>query len=238
MSTAPPLYDEREVLERLQLRGHELEELLNVGVIAPVAGGPTGEPLYCAETIDRLTAREQRTRLSDALWWDFDLQQPAYMPVGAAWARSVDLPFYPFDDEEQQSWARRYYRLKKACSPGPYPRPEVLARYRSRTEDKATKAFERKHGIERPPMSRDIDVRIRGTHVKISRAKLRDLVWSKPMMCAGAELGITETALRGLCTRYGIPMPTRGHFNRKDPKKRPSKPTLSLPHQSRIRIRI
>ncbi|MCA1542257.1 hypothetical protein I6F18_20065 [Bradyrhizobium sp. NBAIM32] len=132
MMTAPRLYEASEVLDQLQLRGHELEELLNLGIIAPVAGGPTGEPRYCAETIDRLTAREQRTRLSDALWWDFDLQQPAYMPVGAAWARSVDLPFYPFDDEEQQSWARRYYRLKKACPPGTYPRPEVLARYRSR----------------------------------------------------------------------------------------------------------
>ncbi|SCB33325.1 hypothetical protein GA0061099_100511 [Bradyrhizobium yuanmingense] len=149
MITAPPLYDEREVLEWLKLKAYELEELLNVGIIAPVAGGPTGEPRYCAETIDRLAAREQRTRLSDALWWDFDLQQPAYMPAGAPWARSVDLPFYPFDDDEQQSWARRYYGLKKACAPFPYPYPERLARHRSRMEDKATKAFARKHGSGR-----------------------------------------------------------------------------------------
>jgi len=226
MMTAPRLYGEEELLQRLQLRGQELEELLNVGIIAPVAGGPTGEPRYCAETIDHLAAREQRTRLSDALWWDFDLQQPDYMPAGAPWARSVDQPFYPFDDEEQQSFARRYYRLKNACSPGPYPRPEVLARYRSRMEDKATKAFERKHGIKRPMKSRDIDVRIRGTDIKISRAKLRDLVWSKTMIRAAADLGIKETALRDLCERYMIPMPTRGHFNWKDPKKRPPKPAL------------
>ncbi|PWE78844.1 hypothetical protein XF30_20965 [Bradyrhizobium sp. SUTN9-2] len=76
------------------------------------------------------------------------------------------------------------------------------------------------------PKSRDIDVRIRGTQVKISRAKVRDLVWSKTTICAGADLGITETALRGLCKQYAIPMPTRGHFNRKDPKQRPPKPAL------------
>ncbi|MGY3036141.1 hypothetical protein ACVIIV_005311 [Bradyrhizobium sp. USDA 4354] len=227
MTSAPRLYDEEELLQRLRLSGHELEELLNIGIIAPVAGGPTGEPRYCADTIDRLAGRQQRTRLSDALWWDFDLQQPAYMPAGAPWARSVDLPFYPFDDEDQQSWARRYYRLKKACAPFPYPYPERLARYRSRMEDKATKAFERKHGIKRPRQSRDIDVRIRGTHIKISRAKLRDLVWSKTMIRAAADLGIKETALRDLCERYMIPMPTRGHFNWNDPKKRPPKPALT-----------
>ncbi len=61
------------------------------------------------------------------------------MPVWrSTWARAVDLPFYPFDDEEQQSWARRFYKLKKACAPFPYPYPERLARYRSRMEDKAT----------------------------------------------------------------------------------------------------
>ncbi|RTE92816.1 hypothetical protein [Bradyrhizobium sp. LVM 105] len=226
--TAPSLYDEREVLERLQLRGYELEELLNIGIIAPVAGAPSGEPRYCAETINQLAAQNQRTRLSEALWWDFDLQQPAYMPAGAPWARAVDLPFYPFDDKEQQSWARRYYKLKNACAPFPYPYPERLARNRSRMEDKATKAFERKHGVKRPPKTRDIDVRIRGTQVKISRAKLRDLVWSKTMIRAAAELGVSEFSLRQLCKRFSIPIPTRGHFNHKDPRKRPPKPKLML----------
>ncbi|RZN08074.1 hypothetical protein CWO91_24100 [Bradyrhizobium genosp. SA-3] len=94
-------------------------------------------------------------------------------------------------------------------------------------ENRATKAFERKHGIKRPPRTRGIDVSIRGTQVKISRAKLRDLVWSKTMIRAGPDLGITETALRHLCKRYMIPMPTRGHFNHKDPKMRPPKPTLA-----------
>jgi len=228
MTTDPPLYEEYEVLERLQIRGHELDGLLNIGIIAPVAGDSSGHPRYCAETVDRLANPQQRIRLSDALWWDFDLNRPGYMPDGAPWARAVDLPFYPFDDQEQQSWARRYYKLKKACAPFRYPYPERLARYRSRMEDRATKAFERKHGIKRPPRTRGIDVSIRGARVQISRAKLRDLVWSKTMIRAGADLGITETALRHLCKRYMIPMPTRGHFNHKDPKKRPPKPTLTL----------
>ncbi|QOZ69148.1 hypothetical protein [Bradyrhizobium arachidis] len=228
MNPTPGLYEASEVLDRLRLRRHELEELLNVGIIAPVAGGPSGEPRYCAETIDRLAGPQQRTRLADAIWWDFDLQQPSYMPVGAPWARAIDLPFYPFDDEEQQRWTRRYYKLRDACAPGPYPDPGRLTRRRSRMEDKATKAFERKHGIERPPQSRGIDVWIRGTHIKISRAKLRDLVWSKTMIHAAADLGIKETALRDLCERYMIPMPTRGHFNWKDSRKRPTKPLLPL----------
>lgn len=108
MTAAPPLYEEHEVLERLQLRGYELGGLLNVGIIAPVAGGPSGEPRYCAETIDRLAVPQQRGRLSDALWWDFDLKRPSFLPADAPWARAIELPFYPFDDERQQSWAHRY----------------------------------------------------------------------------------------------------------------------------------
>ncbi|MET4235561.1 hypothetical protein ABIA85_008872 [Bradyrhizobium sp. LA6.10] len=226
MTAAPPLYEEHEVLERLQLRGYELEGLLNVGIIAPVAGSPSGEPRYCAETIDRLAVPQQRGRLPDVLWWDFELNKPGYMPDGAPWARVVDLLFYPFDDEEQQSWARRYYSLKKACAPFPYPYPERLARYRSRMEDRATKAFERKHRIKRPRKSRKISVGKRHLRRDMSRAELRDLVWSETLIRAGAVLGISEFALRQLCKRLLIPLPTRGHFNHKDPKKRPPKPAL------------
>lgn len=227
-SAPPPVHEEYEVLERLRLKGYELEDLLNIGIIASVAGGPSGAPRYCAETIDHLATRDQRNRLSDVLWWDFDLNRPNFLPPHAPWARAVDLPCYPFDDAEQRSWAKRFYKLKKACAPFPYPYPERLARYRSRMEDKATKAFERKHGIKRPRKTRDIDVRVRGTQVKISRAKLRDVVWGKTMIRAATDLGISEFALRQLCKQYSIPLPTRGHFNHKDPKKRPIKPNLSL----------
>lgn len=46
------------------------------------------------------------------------------------------------------------------------------------------------------------------------------------MIRAGADLGILEFALRQLCKRLGIPLPTRGHFNWRDPNKRPPKPAL------------
>lgn len=228
MSTAPSLYGEHEVLVRLQLGGSELEVLLDIGIIAPVAGGPTGEPRYCAETVDHLAGREQRIRLGDALWWDFDLNRPGYIPHGTPWARAVDLPFYPFDDAEQQSWARRVYKLKKACAPGPYPYPDRLARYRARMEDKATKAFEREHGIKRPRKSRKLSIGRGPLRRQLSRAQLRDLVWSKTMIRAGTDLGISEHALRQLCRRLSIPLPTRGHFNHKDPKNRPPKPALEI----------
>lgn len=230
---APPLYEEYEVLERLNLRGHELEGLLNVGIIVPVARGVMGQPLYCTEAIDRLATKEQGRRLADALWWDFDLKRPGYMPRHLPWARAVDLPCYPFDDEEQQAWARRVYRLKKQTAPFPFPRPERLARYRSRMEDKATKAFERKHGIkrERVRMSRKLVFHPPTGRVELSRAELRDLVWSKTMIRAGGDLGLSEFALRQLCKRLSIPMPTRGHFNHKDPKARPPKPALLATRQ-------
>jgi hypothetical protein len=224
----PPLYEEYQVLKRLKLRGHELEGLLNVGIIAPVACGAGGQPLYSAEAIDALATREQEIRLVHVLWWDFDLNAPKYLQ-GQPWARAVDLPFYPFDDEEQQAWARRYYKLRKACAPFPYPYPERLARYRCRMEERATKAFEKAHGIKRkrePRKSRRIGFSVRYKRVAISRAKLRDLVWSKTMIRAAADLEISEFTLRKICKRYLIPLPTRGHFNHKDPRDRPPKPAL------------
>lgn len=225
MTAAPPLYEEYEVLERLQLRGHELDGLLDVGIIAPVACGVDGRPMYCAEMVDRMAAREQRIRLSCVLWWDFDTNTPGFLPAGAPWARAVDLPFYPFDDEEQQAWARRVYKLRNACAPGPYPYPERLARYRSRMEDTATKAFERKHGVkrERPSKSRKLLFHTATGGIELTRAELRDFVWSKTMIRAGADLGVSEFALRQLCSRLLIPLPTRGHFNHQDPKKRVTK---------------
>lgn len=220
----PPLYEEHQVLRHLKLRVSELEELLNIGIVAPVARRGS-ETLYCVEAIHGLVTPFNRTRLGCALWWDFDLRKPRFLPDHAQWS-PPDVPFYPFDDEEQQSWARRYYKQRKAYAPGPYPYQATLARRRAKLEAKATRVFERKHGIKRPRQFRGIDVRIRGVNVRITRAKLFNLVWSKTMIRAGADLGITETALRGLCKRFKIPLPTRGHFNWKDPKKRPPKPAL------------
>lgn len=54
----PPLYEEYEVLKRLKLRASELFDLLNVGIIAPVARRGR-DPMYCATTIDALQAMPQ-----------------------------------------------------------------------------------------------------------------------------------------------------------------------------------
>jgi hypothetical protein len=153
------------------------------------------------------------------------LGRPSFLPAHAEWSQP-DVPFYPFDNEEQQAWARRVYKLKKACAPGPYPYPDRLARYRARMEDKATKAFEREHGIKRPRKSRKPSVGRGLLRRNMSRAELRNLVWSKTMIRAGADLGISEFGLRQLCKRLLIPLPTRGHFNHQDPKKRPPRPAV------------
>ncbi|MDA9488747.1 hypothetical protein XI08_05860 [Bradyrhizobium sp. CCBAU 11361] len=220
----PPLYEEYQVLRRLKLRASELFDLLNLGIVAPVARRGR-DPMYCAATIDALATEYHHQRMGCAIWWDFDLKRPSFLPAHSEWS-PPDAAFYPFDDEEQRSWAKRFYKLKKACAPGPYPDPARLARRRASLEAEATKAFERKHGIKRPRKSKRIEVRVRHRWIKIGRAELRDLVWSKTMVRAGAELGISEFALRQLCKRQSIPLPTRGHFNRKDPKNRPPKPAL------------
>ncbi|WP_152621149.1 hypothetical protein [Bradyrhizobium japonicum] len=222
----PPLYEEYQVLKRLKLRASELDGLLNIGIIAPVARRGS-DPMYCAVTIDALATDYHHTRMGCAIWWDFDLNRPSFLPTHIEWS-TPSVPFYPFDDEEQQSWARRYFKLKKACAPFPYPYPERLARYRSRMEDKATKAFERAHGIKRERKRGNRKLLLgRGTFRReVTRAELRDLVWSKTLIRAGADLGMSEFTLRTICKRYLIPLPTRGHFNWKDPKKRPSKPEL------------
>ncbi|MHC2283023.1 hypothetical protein ACVME8_009666 [Bradyrhizobium diazoefficiens] len=229
----PPLYHEYQVLKRLKIRASELFDLQNIGMLAPVAR-TGGDPMYCAETIDALATDYHSKRMACAIWWDFDLRRPRFLPAHFEWV-SPDVPFYPFDNAEQEAWARRYYKLKRACAPGPYPDPARLARRRLKLEAEATKAFERKHGIKRPRKRGNRKLRLgRGVFRReLSRTELRDLVWSKTMIRAAADLGMSEFTLRKICKRYLIPLPTRGHFNHKDPKKRPAKP--ALPPMKRLR---
>lgn len=49
----PPLYEEYQVLRRLKLRASELFDLLNLGILAPVARRGR-DPMYCAATIGAL----------------------------------------------------------------------------------------------------------------------------------------------------------------------------------------
>jgi hypothetical protein len=136
------------------------------------------------------------------------------------------LPFYPFDTEQLQGWARRMYKLKRDCAPFPYPHQSRLERFRSKMEAEATRTFENAHGIKRPRKNRKFVFRGLEKRIELTRAQLRDLVWRKTMIRAAADLGISEFKLRGVCKRNLIPLPTRGHFNHKDPKKRPPKPAL------------
>ena len=221
----PLLYTELEVLKRLKLQRRELQELLDIGLVAPVARASAGQPMYCVETIDGLSTQEERDRLADALWWDFDLQRPSYVPSHLPWAPATE-PLYPFDTDYLQAWARRMYTLKKRCAPFPYPHQGRLERFRSKMEAEATRAFEKAHGIKRPRMSRKLRFRGVCKRVGLTRAEIRDLVWSKTMIRASADLGISEFTLRKICERVQIPTPPRGHFNHKDPKKRPPKPAL------------
>ncbi|MDA9450765.1 hypothetical protein XI04_32780 [Bradyrhizobium sp. CCBAU 11430] len=224
MLDLPPLYEEHQVLKCLKLRASELEELLNIGIIAPVARRGR-DPLYCVEAIDALATDFHHKRLGCAIWWDFDSKRPGFLPDHAEWS-PPDVPFYPFDEEDQQFWTRRYFKLKRAYAPFPFQRPDDLARRRAKLEAVATKAFARKHGIKRPRKTRRVGFPVRHRWVTIGRAKLRDLVWSKTLIRAAKDLGVSEFALRSQCKRWLIPLPTRGHFNHKDPRKRPPPPEL------------
>ncbi|MDA9508926.1 hypothetical protein XI09_30690 [Bradyrhizobium sp. CCBAU 11386] len=54
----------------------------------------------------------------------------------------------------------------------------------------------------------------------------RDLLWSKTLIRAGADLGVSEYALRQLCKRLLIPLPTRGHFNHKESEEAAAKAAI------------
>ena len=46
----------------------------------------------------------------------------------------------------------------------------------------------------------------------LSRSKLYDLVWSKPMTKVAAEFDVTGTALKKTCIRHKVPTPERGYW--------------------------
>ena len=111
--------------------------------------------MYCLETIDALATDNHNSRRGCALGWDLDLKRPRFLPSHFEWS-PPDVPFYPFDNEEQQSWTRRYFKQNRACALGPYPDPARLARRRAKLEAEAKQAFEQKHGIKRPRQFRGI----------------------------------------------------------------------------------
>lgn len=48
----------------------------------------------------------------------------------------------------------------------------------------------------------------------LTRRQLYDLVWSKPVQTAAAELGISDRGLAKICSRHRVPSPTRGYWAR------------------------
>jgi hypothetical protein len=53
------------------------------------------------------------------------------------------------------------------------------------------------------------------TNVRIlTRRELYDLVWSKPVQKAAAELGVSDRGLAKICSRHRVPNPSRGYWAR------------------------
>jgi hypothetical protein len=73
----------------------------------------------------------------------------------------------------------------------------------------------------------------------LSRRQLYDLVWSKPMRDAAAEIGISDVGLKKVCVRYRVPVPPQGYWNKVHAGQKPAKilfREVSDPQLSRVRI--
>ncbi|MDB5550332.1 MAG: hypothetical protein JWL86_316 [Rhizobium sp.] len=204
-------YEWHYVKERLRLWDYEIHDILKLGIIAPVGRTPHGQPLFSPEAIEKLATKEERARIKDALWWFELLQHPKL--IDARQDVFLQNPYYPFDSEDQRAWAHELF-LNKRYGNLPTRHARRVQRRMKTIEDLATKAFEKSQR----------------TNARFSlhryRRELFNLVWSKTMIRAAADRKISEFTLRKRCREYLIPLPTRGHFNHKNPKDRPRKPAL------------
>ena len=48
----------------------------------------------------------------------------------------------------------------------------------------------------------------------MTRRQLYDLIWSKPMREAAAEVGISDVGLKKVCIRHRVPVPLQGYWNK------------------------
>ena len=60
-----------------------------------------------------------------------------------------------------------------------------------------------------------------------TRQELFDLVWEVPMVHLGSQLGLSDVGLRKICVKYGIPLPPRGYWMRKQMGKADERPQLT-----------
>lgn len=59
---------------------------------------------------------------------------------------------------------------------------------------------------------------------RVSRRKLFDLVWTKPMTSVAADLGTNDYHVRALCKRLLLPVPVGGHWMKAEVGKAPATP--------------
>jgi hypothetical protein len=204
-----------EAIGMLRLHHEHFKTLVEIGIIPPVAWGADGTPRFSKTKVLSFREPEEAERLQDVLAENFEPRGRSIDPSGNAWA---PRPHYPFDNFEQEVWARRRHRLGGRYSRAKDSDREIEAAVR-RIAAEAAKAFSKN-------LHFDADARVQGA-AKVSREELHKLVWSKPMDALAIDLGMTETPLRQLCNDCCIPTPGRGHFKLQDPIDRP--PMTPLP---------
>ena len=75
--------------------------------------------------------------------------------------------------------------------------------------------------------------------ITLSRSKLYELVWSRPVTELASEFGISDVALRKRCVRMRIPTPGRGYWAKKEVGKAPPRPRLpKLPDSTPEHIKV
>jgi hypothetical protein len=57
----------------------------------------------------------------------------------------------------------------------------------------------------------------------MTRLQLYDLVWSKPMRDAAAEVGMSDVGLKKICLRHRVPVPRQGYWNKVNAGQKPKK---------------
>ena len=57
----------------------------------------------------------------------------------------------------------------------------------------------------------------------MTRRQLYDLIWSKPMRDAAAEIAISDVGLKKVCVRHRVPVPPQGYWNKVHAGQTPAK---------------
>src|SRR5262245_16197419 len=62
--------------------------------------------------------------------------------------------------------------------------------------------------------------------IQITRQALYERAWAEPIHTLSAKFGLSDVGLAKVCRRYNIPIPSRGHWAKKQAGKRVNKPPL------------